>query len=137
MIYNLIILSNVQIKTQVFQKLFFSKIFKSKGQLQVVFNEYQNYKPLKAKFHYFFKIKNICISYLFIYLCFLGPHVGHMEVSRLGVESELQLLACATAAAMQVPSCTCNLYHSSWQCGILNPLSGAGDQTCILTDTSR
>ena len=31
------------------------------------------------------------IIYLFIYL-FLGPQVWHMEVPRLGLESELQLL---------------------------------------------
>ena len=38
--------------------------------------------------------------YLFIY-CFLGPHPQHMEVPRLGVESELQLLAYTTASATQ------------------------------------
>ena len=46
-----------------------------------------------------------------------------MEVPRLGVESELQLPAYATARAMQDPSCICDLHHSSWQCWILNPLS--------------
>ena len=30
------------------------------------------------------------IYYLFMY-CFLGPHLQHMEVPRLGVELELQL----------------------------------------------
>ena len=30
-----------------------------------------------------------------------------------------------------------NLHHSSWQHLILNPLSEARDQTCILKDTSR
>ena len=30
----------------------------------------------------------------------------------------------------------CNLYHSSGQCQILNPVSKAKDQTCILKDTS-
>ena len=35
----------------------------------------------------------------------------------------------ATATAMQHPSCTCNLHHSSWQRRILNPLSEARDQT--------
>ena len=38
--------------------------------------------------------------YLFIYLCFLGLHLQHMEVSKLGVESELQLSTYATATAM-------------------------------------
>ena len=32
------------------------------------------------------------IMRVFIYLfCFLGPHLWHMEIPRLGVESELQL----------------------------------------------
>ena len=35
---------------------------------------------------------------LFIYLfIYLGPHLWHMEVPRLGVKSGLQLLACTTA----------------------------------------
>ena len=52
-----------------------------------------------------------------------------MEVPRLGVESELKLLAYATATAMQDPSHICNLYHSSRQHQILNPLSEARDKT--------
>ena len=35
---------------------------------------------------------------------FLGPHTQHMEVPRLGVESELHPLAYATATAMRNPS---------------------------------
>ena len=31
----------------------------------------------------------------------------------------------------------CNLYHSSWQCRILNPLGSARDWTLILIDTSQ
>ena len=31
----------------------------------------------------------------------------------------------------------CNLYHSSQQCQILNPLNEARDRTCILMDTSQ
>ena len=38
--------------------------------------------------------------------CFLGPHLWHMEVPRLGVESELQLPAYATATATGDPSYT-------------------------------
>ena len=30
-----------------------------------------------------------------------------------------------------------NLYHSSWQHWILNPLSKARDQTCVLRDASQ
>ena len=46
--------------------------------------------------------------YLFIYLffafCFLGPYMWHMEIARVAVESELQLLAYSTAIATQDPS---------------------------------
>ena len=60
-----------------------------------------------------------------------------MEVPRLGVESEPQLLAYATATAMQDPSWVWDLYHSSQPRQILNPLSEARDWTCILMDTSQ
>ena len=66
---------------------------------------------------------------------FLRPHLQHMEVPRLGGESELQLLAIATATAMPSLSCICNLHCSSWQWRILNPLSEAGDRTHIFLDT--
>ena len=48
-----------------------------------------------------------------------------MDVPRLGVESELQLLAFAIATAMWDPSHTYHLHHSLWQCWIPNPLSKA------------
>ena len=60
-----------------------------------------------------------------------------MEVPRLGVKSELQLLAYTTATATQDQSHACDLHHSSWQCRILNPLSKARNQTRILMDTSQ
>ena len=50
-----------------------------------------------------------------------------MEVPRLGVQSELQLLA--TATAMPEPSCIFDLHHSSQQHQILNPLSKARERT--------
>ena len=53
-----------------------------------------------------------------------------MEIPRLGVESELQLPAYATATPDL--SCIFDLYHSTWYCWILNPLSGARDQTLAL-----
>ena len=66
--------------------------------------------------------------YLFIYLfCFLGLHLLHMEVPRLGVKSELPLLAYSTATVVWDRSHVCNLYHSSQQCRILNPQSKARD----------
>ena len=51
------------------------------------------------------------------------------EIPRLRVEWELQLPAYTTATAMQDPSRICDLHHSSWQCRILNPLSGARDKS--------
>ena len=52
-----------------------------------------------------------------------------MEVPKLGVKLELQVPAYATATAMQDQSQVCNLYHSSWQHQILQPLSKARDRT--------
>ena len=60
-----------------------------------------------------------------------------MEVLRLGVESELQLLAYTAATATQDPSRICDLHHSSRQCWIFNPLREARDRTHILMDTVR
>ena len=60
-----------------------------------------------------------------------------MEVPRLEVESELQLLAYATVTAMWDLSHICDPYYSSWQGQILNPLSEARDQTHILMHTSQ
>ena len=68
---------------------------------------------------------------------FLWLHLQHMEVLRLGAESELQLPAYTTAIATWGLSRICNLHHSSWQCWIINPLSEARDWTHILMDTSQ
>ena len=57
-----------------------------------------------------------------------------MEVPRLGVTLELQLLACTT---MWNPSQVFDLHHSSRQHWILNPLSEVKDRTCILMDSSQ
>ena len=59
-----------------------------------------------------------------------------MEVPRLGVKSELQLLVYTTATATWDLSQVCNLHHSSWQRQILNLLSEARDQTHVLMDSS-
>ena len=77
----------------------------------------------------------VLLKLLVIVVFFLGLHLQHLKVSRLGVKSELQLQAYATAT--QDPSCICNLHHSSWQRGILNQLREARAQTFILMDTGR
>ena len=48
--------------------------------------------------------------FFFFFSCFLGPHPQHMEIPRLGVESELQLLAYTTAIATWDLSCICSLH---------------------------
>ena len=68
---------------------------------------------------------------------FLWPHLWHKEVPRLGVKSELQMLAYTTAKATQDPSCVCDLHYILWQCQIPNPLREASDWTHILMDTSQ
>ena len=73
---------------------------------------------------------------LFLVFFFLGPHPRYMEVSRLEVKSELQLLAYTTATATPDPSHVFDLHHSSQRHWILTPLSKARDQTCVLMDTS-
>ena len=60
-----------------------------------------------------------------------------MEVLRLGVKMELQLLAYTTATATWDPSHICDLHHSSQQRQILNPPSRARDRTQAFLDTSR
>ena len=49
----------------------------------------------------------------FVVVVFLGPHPRHMEVPRLGVETELQLLAYTTATVTWDPSCTYTIAHSN------------------------
>ena len=58
-----------------------------------------------------------------------------MQVPSLGVSLELHLPAHTTA--MWDPSHVCDPHHSSRQVQILNPLSEARDQPCVLMDTSQ
>ena len=71
---------------------------------------------------------------LLLLLTFLGLQIQHMEVPRLGVELELQLPAYTMATATPDLSRICNLHLSSQQCRVLDPLSEARDQTCILIE---
>ena len=56
-----------------------------------------------------------CAVYFFLFLSFLLVMAAFMayEVPGLGVESELELLAYATATATKDPSCICNLHCST------------------------
>ena len=86
----------------------------------------------------FFPIQALSADFVFVFVfCFLGPHPWHMEVSRLGVDLELQLPVYTTVTATSVPSLICDLHHSSRPCQVLNPLGEARDQTCGLMDTHR
>ena len=53
-----------------------------------------------------------------LYLPLVGYY--HMEVPRLGAESELQLLADTTATATPDLRDICDLYHGLWQHQILS-----------------
>ena len=75
--------------------------------------------------------------FFFFFCLFWGLvlHPWHMEVSRLGVKLELQLLAYATSMATPDWSCICELHGSFQHCRILNPLSEASDRAHILMYT--
>ena len=68
---------------------------------------------------------------------FLGPHLQHMEVPRLGVESELQLqsytIATATRDLSPISRPTLQLEATLDP----QPLREARDQTHILIDSSQ
>jgi len=92
---------------------------------------------MEIKAHGISRSKVDRFSFLFFFFKLLGSHPRHMEVPRLGVESELQLPAYTTATATSHPSRVCDLHHSSWQHWILNPLSKARDGTHTLMVRSR
>ena len=49
--------------------------------------------------------------FFFFFFVSLGPHQQHMEVSRLGVTSELELLVYTTVTATPDLSRVCDLHH--------------------------
>ena len=73
--------------------------------------------------------RNSVPFYLFSFLFFF-VFVG----SRLGVKSELQLQAYATATAISNASCIHDLCCNLQQCQMLNSLSEARNRTHLLTD---
>ena len=79
----------------------------------------------------------ICLLVCLFVCLFLGLHPQHMEVPRLGVKLELQVLVYTTATAVPDPSCVCDIQHSSQICQIINPLSKARYQTHVLMDSSQ
>ena len=78
----------------------------------------------------------LSLIYMYFFFVFLGPNPRHMEVPRLGVQSELLLPAYTTTTATRDPSHICDLHHSSQQRWILNPLIETRDQTHVLMGAS-
>ena len=74
-------------------------------------------------FHFSILYNPFLLFLIFKNFFFLEPHLWHIDVPRLGVESELQLPASTKATATQTLSCVCDLQHSSRQRRILNPSS--------------
>ena len=76
-------------------------------------------------------------QYMCVYLFYVSMYLLGAECavygSSIGIQWELQLSAYTTATLHL--SHLCNLCHSSWQRQILNPLSAARHQTCILMNT--
>ena len=73
------------------------------------------------------EISSYVLLFSYFLFVFLGLHPWPIEVPRLGVELEWQLLAYATDTAMLDLSLFCDLHHSSRQRWIFNPLSEARD----------
>ena len=63
-------------------------------------------------------MRSVLLSFSFLVF---RATLWHMEVPRLGVESELKLLAYTIATATSDPSHIYDLHHSSQQRAILNP----------------
>ena len=91
------------------------------------------YLPTLGFIHLLLFAVLIVKPFLCLFFFFFLP-LRHVEVPRLGVESELWLPAYTTATATQDPSRVCDLHHSSRQHWILNLLSEARDWPHILMD---
>ena len=81
-------------------------------------------KSLLKRFYQFLAININYKMYTLIFnsfFVFLGPHLWPMELPRLGIKLGIEY-----ATEMPNPSHVFILYHSSWQCWTLNPLSGQG-----------
>ena len=76
------------------------------------------------------------VEHFFFFFGFLGPHLWHMEVPRLGIELlELQLQAYATATVMPDLNCVCEYTTALGSARSLTHCVRR-DRTCILMDTS-
>ena len=89
--------------------------------------------PPSPKYLFFLLV----VGFLFFLNAFLNASPAAYGSSQATGRSKLPLPAYTTATATSNLSCVCNLYHSSWQCQIPDPLSEARDQTCILMDPTQ
>ena len=87
-------------------------------------------------------VQGLFLFLFFFFLFFLGRYLQHMEVSRLGIRASIRAADIRLVSELQLPAMTtkdqnhvCDLYHSSRQHWILNPLSEARDRTQILMGT--
>ena len=90
----------------------------------------------QLSFFFFFFFFNFRFLFLFFFFFFfLGLQLEHLEAPRLGclIGTAAASLHHSNTRSEPHPS----LYHSSWQCGILSPLSKARDRTLGLMDTSQ
>ena len=106
--------------------------------LQGLIQKLHFYLACKITFSLFLSSISPCSLILFFFFwsfVFLGLHPRHMEVPRLGVESELLPPAYTTATATLDPKRVCDLHHSPWQCWILDHWSKPGTEpatSCFL-----
>ena len=71
-------------------------------------------EPIRFEDFSFAEILSLSVLFCFVF-GFLGLHLWHMEVPRLGVILELQLPAYTTDTATPDLSCICNVRSSSQQ----------------------
>ena len=71
--------------------------------------------------------------FFLVFVSFLGPHPRHVEVPRLGGRIGAVATGLRHSHRTWDLSCICDLYHSSRQHQILNPLGKARNPTCSLT----
>ena len=75
--------------------------------------------------------------FLFFVFCFFRAAFMAYGGSQARGHIGAAVPAYATDATTRDPSHVCNLYRTSWQCQILNPLNEARNQTRVLMDASR
>ena len=59
-------------------------------------------------------INNFCLFVVYLFILFFRATLMHMDIARLGVELELQLLAYGIVTAMPDQGHIYDLHHSPW-----------------------